>query len=76
MARENARPSKPQLALLAELVETGRLYIKRTGRYGRTVDALGRRGLARVDEPDHSVNAQDGWVPTDEGRALIAQGDQ
>lgn len=68
-AREHAPMTKPQRALLDELSEKG-LYIKRYSRWWRTVEALKRRGLVRIDEPDYGPNGMDHWVvasPTDGG---------
>lgn len=42
----------PQADLLAEIVETGTLYITRYGRYWRTIDALTRKGYVRCSEND------------------------
>jgi hypothetical protein len=51
----------PQRALLDEIRETGVLYVKRYGRYHRTVAALVRRGLVVQSEPDYSTNGMDGY---------------
>jgi hypothetical protein len=59
-----ARLTKPQRDLLAEIREKGTLYITRSGPYGRTIEALARRGLVRISEHDHSGMGQDGWVTT------------
>lgn len=56
-----SRLTKPQRDLLDEIRETGILYIARYGRYGRTVQALERRGLVFRSEPDYSALNQDGW---------------
>jgi hypothetical protein len=58
------RLSKPQAELLAEIkaTERGVLYIDRYGRYARTIEALARRGLVHIVEPDRSPHGQDGWA--------------
>jgi hypothetical protein len=60
----STRLTGPQRALLDEIREKGTLYILRSGRYGRTVEALERRGLVRLNERDLSGMGQDGWVAT------------
>lgn len=63
--------TEPQSALLAELAEGNGLYIRRYGKFFRTAEALERRALVRIDEPDHSQLGQDHYVVTDAGRALL-----
>lgn len=58
---ENPRLSPAQQQLLDEIRATG-LYIKRNTRYERTVLALERKGLVRLDSPDYSKLAMDHWV--------------
>jgi hypothetical protein len=60
-----AHLTKPQRALLDEIREKGTLYIIRSSRYGRTVEALERRGLVRISERDLSGRGQDGWTATE-----------
>jgi len=59
--------TRPQATLLAEIkaTERGVLYIDRYGRYARTIEALERRGLVRIVEPDHSRHGHDGWAAVD-----------
>lgn len=60
----------PQQMLLDEIRRNGEkragggLYIRRYGRYWRTIRALEQRGLVRCDDPDHSRMGQDHWVAT------------
>ena len=61
--------SHPMQMLLDEIRRNGQmrgggLYVKRYGRYWRTIEALEKRGLVRCDEPDFSRNGQDHWVAT------------
>lgn len=62
MPKSHLRLSKPQKALLEEIRAVGVLYIKRYGRYDRTVQALLDRGLVFVKEPDYSRMGQDGYA--------------
>lgn len=64
MAREQMtqlRLTQPQRDLLAEIKEAGVLYIQRYKRYYRTAEALVKKGLIEVCEPDHSRMGQDGY---------------
>jgi hypothetical protein len=56
-----ARLTEAQRQLLAEIEEAGVLYIRRYGQYGRTAEALVRKGKAIISEPDHSRMCQDGY---------------
>lgn len=62
--------SPTQRGLLAEVIETGTLYVRRYSPPGRTVAALSKRGLVRCEEHDYSQLSMDGWVATDAGREL------
>lgn len=57
--------SGPQAALLGDILDTG-LYIRKYGRYQRTVESLERMGLVRCDEPDYSRLGNHHWVATDD----------
>ena len=63
----DVRLTPAQKTLLAELRETGGLYITRYKRYHRTIQVLERRGLARMTWADHSRMAQDRWEATSDG---------
>jgi len=56
------RLSQPQSDLLDEIREAGILYVWRYKRYGRTAQALERRGLVFVKERDLSGQGADGWA--------------
>lgn len=64
--------------LLDELVDNrrtgkgeGGLYIRKWSRWDRTAEALARRGLAYVDQPDHSPHGKDHWIATEAGLAWV-----
>lgn len=57
----SVRLTAPQRELLAEIEAAGVLYIKDYGRYCRTAEALVRKGVAVVSEPDYSRNGQNGY---------------
>lgn len=67
---ETIRLTEPQRRLLAEVEETGVLYVRRYGPYYRTADALVRKGLLVVSEPDFSRNRQDGYSLVEEGSGV------
>jgi hypothetical protein len=58
------RITSAQRQMLDDIRATARgvIYIKRSGRYGRTIDALAAKGLVRKVEPDHSRRGMDGWA--------------
>lgn len=58
----STRLSIPQQELLAEIEAKGVLYIRRYGRYGRTIEALCRKGF--VYRAHYSGFALDGWRRT------------
>jgi hypothetical protein len=55
--------TKAQRAMLDDIAATERgvLYVRRFSRYGRTVEALEKRGFVVKVEPDHSTIGMDGW---------------
>jgi hypothetical protein len=59
--------TQPQRDLLDEIREKGGLYIAQPGRYHRTIVALARRGLVRIDEHDWSASGMDHWIAIDVG---------
>lgn len=69
------RLSAPQRALLDEIREAGVLYVRRYGRYYRTVAALVQKGYATVVEPDYSRVGQDGYSVTERGSNPQVAGD-
>lgn len=65
--------TRPQRKMLAEIAETKRgvLYVRDGSRWGRTIDALWRRGLVEIVEPDYSSWNQNGWGLTQAGRDFL-----
>lgn len=55
------RISEPQRKLLEEIRANGILYVRRWGRYSRTVSALRQKGLVKIVEPDYSQQGMDGY---------------
>lgn len=58
------RLTEAQLVVLGQLRDFGGLVLQRGGRRARSAEALAERGLARVDERDHSGPGLDRWVAT------------
>ena len=56
-----SRLSGPQWLLYAEIAMCGTVYVDRNKKWHRTAEALVRRGLIKVTEPDYSRLAQDGY---------------
>jgi hypothetical protein len=54
-----------QRLLLDEIINEGGLYVHRYMRYGRTINALERKGYVRCDERDYSRFGSDHFVAVD-----------
>jgi hypothetical protein len=54
--------SKPMQELLDEITENGIMYIRYYSQAGRTANALRKRGLIYVKEPDHGTMRMDGYA--------------
>lgn len=70
-AATSVRVTSAQADLLAELAETGGLYISGHMRFARTAAALEKKGLAHITEHDYSRLQQDRYEITDAGRAWL-----